>query len=296
MVKQVNKFKPMKTLKKSILLVGLICISVNLFAQEDIVVKDTTGFVSGKDYILGEITISGLERFSEQTVKVHSGLIQGSNIKLPGDKLTSAIKKLYDTKQFSKVDVYLTKLEGNTAFIEIEVKELPQLNQMLFPQFSATKSKAMQEEVKINQGEMVTDNLLITTKNFFTDKFRKQGFLNAKVSVDTKASDKPNTVDVIVNVDKGEKIKIKHINFHGVDIVSEAKLKKEMKKTKEMKFYRFWKKSKYIEDEYREDLQKVIDAYSEKGLRDAIITDKKLTHNEDNTKSGVLGDYIRTTG
>ncbi|MBL4904600.1 MAG: hypothetical protein JKZ00_00925, partial [Flavobacteriaceae bacterium] len=60
-------------------------------------------FEKGKEYLLGGMTVTGLKKFSEETVKIFTGLRIGQLIKLPGDKLTSAIKKLYETKQFSNV-------------------------------------------------------------------------------------------------------------------------------------------------------------------------------------------------
>ena len=88
--------------------------TVNNYAQEIktdsiIAIKDSINpkiqatFESGKSYELGGISVKGLQKFEEQTVKVYSGLKVGQQIKLPGDKLTSAIKKLYGTKQFSDV-------------------------------------------------------------------------------------------------------------------------------------------------------------------------------------------------
>lgn len=279
-----NKLSKMSSFKQIIALLSVILITKVANAQElNFTVKDSTEFVSGKDYILGDFTIVGLERFSQPTVKVHSGLIKDTSIKLPGDKLTSAIKRLYETKQFSKVDVFLTKIEDGVAYLEIEVVELPQLDKMIFANTNNTKTKTLQEEVKIKAGDMVTDNLLVTTKNFFQEKYKKDGFLNTKVSIDTRKSEKPNSVDLLVNIDKGEKVKINKINFHGIDRFSEKKLKKEMKKTKQKMFGRVWKKSKFIEEEYKNDLQNIIDTYSEKGFRDAIITDKKITKNENNT-------------
>lgn len=274
----------MNSFRQIILLLAVNLITAFVFGQEESVkIKDSTGFVSGKDYILGDFNIVGLDRFSEQTVKVHSGLIKDANIKLPGDKLTSAIKRLYDTKQFSKVDVYLTKIENGVAFLEFEVTELPQLDKMIFSNVSNSKSKTLQDEVKIKAGDMVTDNLFVTTKNFFQDKYKKDGFFNTKVTIDSRKSEKPNAVDLLVHIDKGEKVKINKINFHGAEKFSQAKLRKLMKKTKQKMVARVWKKSKFVEDDYKADLQRVIDAYSEKGLRDVIITDKKITKNQDNT-------------
>lgn len=284
MEKQQNKFKTMKIKQLFILFFALnIWTIAGLFSQEiKSIGKDSLNFVAGKDYILADFSVVGLNRFSEQTVKVHAGLIIGSSIKLPGDKLTSAIKKLYDTKQFSKVDVYVTKVVGNEVNLEFNVVELPQLDKMFFSNLSKSKSSTLQEEVKLKSGDMVTENLLVTTENFLKNKYRKEGFLNAKVAIETKDSEKPNAVNLYVNIDKGEKVKINKINFHGIDKFSENKLKKKMKKTKQKMLVRFWKKSKYIEDDFKTDLQKIIDAYSEEGLRDAMIIEKKITKIDEN--------------
>lgn len=267
-----------------IIVILVIVTSINAFAQESpIINNDSLAFESGKEYVLGGFSIIGLQRFSEQTVKVHSGLTEGAKIKLPGDKLTSAIKRLYETDQFSKVDVFLVKLDKGTAYLEFNITELPQLDKLVFPNQRKSKSKSLKEEAKIKTGDMVTENLLVTTRNFYKNKFKEKGYLNTKVNIQSKKGEKPNTVDLMVHVDKGNRIKIKNINIEGNKRISDAKLRKELKNTKEKKFWRVWKRSKYIESEYKEDLQKIIDAYSEKGYRDAIITSKSLTHNDDNT-------------
>ena len=303
MEKQVNKLQIMNKIKLISILSILSLLTISLQAQTDtlnvvtkdsliiqpvdsianVKIKPTNTFEPGKDYVLGGIKVNGLNRFSEQTVKVHSGLIENTKIKLPGDKLTSAIKRLYETKQFSKVDVYVSKVEGETAFLEFDVQELPQLNKVIFKNTSKSKSKSYLEEVKLRSGEMVTENLIVTTKNFFEKKFRDNGFLNTKVTINTIENEEDNTVNMYIDIDKGEKVKIKDIVFNGTEKISDQKLQKAMKKTKEMKFWRFWKKSKFIEEDYKNDLQNIIDAYSEKGYRDAIITDKKVTKNDDNT-------------
>lgn len=285
MVKLVNKLKHMSSLRK-VFILSLFSIFLGLasFAQEvSLQSKDSLGFEIGKEYLLGDFSIIGLQKFSEQTVKVHSGLIKGSSIKLPGDKLTSAIKRLYETDQFSKVDVFLVKLDGETAYLEFEVTELPQLDKLLFSDLGKSKTRTLREEIKIKSGDMVTDNLLVTTKNFFTEKYKGDGFLNTKVNIDTKSGEKPNTVDMMVHIDKGDRVKIKNINFQGNEEIKSKKLRKKMKKTKKKLFGRFWKRSKYVDEEYKNDLQNIIEAYSENGYRDAIITDKKLSWNDDNT-------------
>jgi len=137
--------------------------------------KDTIpsqiSYVKGQEYVLGGITVTGLKKFSEETVKIFTGLRNGQMIKLPGDKLTSAIKKLYESKQFSDVDVYIAKIDGNTAYLQFNVKELPQLNEVVFTGVKKSKRKELKKDTDLKKGAMVTDNLIVTSTNYFKKKF-----------------------------------------------------------------------------------------------------------------------------
>jgi outer membrane protein insertion porin family len=260
---------------------------------KDVIVNDTiiplktnNVFVKETNYELGGITVKGLQKFEEETVKVFTGLTIGQEIKLPGDKLTSAIKKLYETKQFSNVEVYVTKIDGNVAYLEFEVLELPQLNNVTIQGVKKGKAKELQKDAELKKGAMLTDNLMVTSKNYFKKKYQEKGYLKAKVTLDTKPDTSGvNTVNMLVFIDKGEKIKIKDIDFEGNVAFSDKRLRKSMKKTKKAVLGRFWKKSKYIEADFNTDLENIVTAYSEKGYRDARVIDHSMAFNDDNTIS-----------
>jgi len=243
-------------------------------------------YVKGQEYVLGGITVTGLKKFSEETVKIFTGLRNGQIIKLPGDKLTSAIKKLYDTKQFSDVDVYIAKIDGNVAYLQFNVKELPKLNEVTFTGIRKSKRKELKKETDLKTGAMVTDNLIVTSTNYFKKKYTDKGFLKTKVSINTsKDTSDINVVNMDVHIDRGTRIKIKDISFIGNKEFSDSKLRKTMSNTKEKMFGRFWKASKYIEDKYRDDLESILEKYSRQGYRDARIISDKLVWNDDNTIS-----------
>ena len=243
-------------------------------------------YVKGKEYILGGISIKGLKKFSEETVKIFTGLRNGQVIKLPGDKLTSSIKKLYESKQFSNVDVYLSKLDGNVVYLQFNVTELPQLKEVTFSGIKKSKRKELKKDTDLKTGAMVTDNLIVTSTNYFKKKFTDKGFLKTKVSINTrKDTSDINVVNMDVHIDKGSRIKIKDITFKGNKKFSNSKLRKAMSNTKRKMFGRFWKSSRYIEDNYREDLESILEAYSRQGYRDARILSDKLVWNKDNTIS-----------
>ena len=57
---------------------------------------------------------------------------------------------------------------------------------------------------------------------------------------------------MVVNVDKGERVKIREINFEGNEVFNDKKLRSKLKKTKQKFPLRFWRKSKFIEEDYDE--------------------------------------------
>ncbi|KAB1157322.1 outer membrane protein assembly factor BamA [Tenacibaculum aiptasiae] len=276
--------------KYSYLVVFFIAFITASTQAQNTIPKDSTAtnsiisYEKGKNYILGGITVTGLQKFSEQTVRVYTGLVDGQPIKLPGDKLSSAIKKLYESKQFSEVDVYLSKRDGNTVYLQFDVTELPQLLNVTITGVSKSKRKEIQKETDLKKGAMVTDNLIVTTRNYIKKKYTDKGFLKTKVTLDTrKDTSDVNTVSMNIFIDKGKRIKIKEINFIGNKAMSSGALRGAMKNTKRKFLGRFWKSSKYILDDYKEDLESILEKYSENGYRDARILSDKLTWNDDNT-------------
>lgn len=282
-----NRLKPMN--KYSYLLVFFITLfAVSTQAQDttpkDSITSNVISYEKGKEYILGGITVTGLQKFSEQTVRIYTGLVEGQPIKLPGDKLTSAIKKLYESKQFSEVDVYLSKRDGETVYLQFDVTELPQLTTVTISGVKKSQIKEIKKETELKKGAMVTDNLIVTTRNFIKKKYTDKGFLKTKVSLDTKRDTSDvNTVSMAIFIDRGDRIKIKEINFTGNEAMSDASLRGAMKNTKRKIFGRFWKASKYILDDYKEDLKSILEKYSENGYRDARILSDKVVWNDDNT-------------
>ena len=70
-----------------------------------------------KEYEVGGITISGTNYFNPATIRAISGIAIGDKIKIPGDKTTRAIRKLWDQKLFADIELKATKIEGDKIFL-----------------------------------------------------------------------------------------------------------------------------------------------------------------------------------
>jgi len=248
--------------------------------------QDLSEFVKGKTYVIDTITVKGLKTFSNQTVVSYSGLRKGQKVSIPGDEISAVISKLWGLQLFSDINFYITKVEGENVSLEIEIDELPTLTNVKINGIKKGKIETIIDETELTKGKKLSESFLTNTRNYIINKYKKEGFLNTKVALNIiPDTTEKNGRKMVVNVDRGKRIKIKEINFNGNEVFSNKKLKSKLKKTKSKFPLRFWKKSKYIEEEFVGDKDNLMEFFKEKGYRDARIIKDTLVLNEDNTLS-----------
>jgi outer membrane protein insertion porin family len=268
LVKPVNKLnnKLVNTIFKKLLLIFIIGNIYTTNAQERV------PFDRGTKYILGDVDVTGKITFNKQTVITFAGLQKGQEITVPGEQISNAIKKLGKLGIFSEIDFYVNRIKGDSIFLELNINELPKLSEAKIVGIKKGKIDDVLKETDLKKGKIVNENLITTTKNYLENKYKKNGFYNTKVTINTIVDTTTiNEVKMVVKIDKGEKVKIAEINFEGNEKFSDKKLRKAMKNTKVVNPLRIFKASKFIKDKYKEDLNNVVDKYKEKGYRDARI-------------------------
>ena len=229
-------------------------------------------YENGKTYILAGLEVTGLQSYNEQTVKTYTGLRESQPITIPGDQISQIINKLWSLELFTDVEFYITRIEGDNIYLELHVEERPTLNNVTLYGVKKGKVDDILNDTDLKKGKKVTQSLISNTKNYLENKYQKDGYLNARVTIATSVDTaQTNSMNMVINVNKGDRVKVKNIEFEGNEQLSSSRLRGSMKNTKEKQFGRFWKKSKFIEADYQEDLDALIDAYAEKGYRDARI-------------------------
>ncbi len=271
----------LKTYLKQYITILIIVFGFTLQAQD-------IAYENGKKYTIGGVSVTGNTSFNEQTVIAYSRLKKDTEVTIPGEDIANAIKRLWDTKLFSDIEIFLKNIEGNKAFLEIRLSDLPQLIDVKVTGVKKGKIEGIIKDNKLTKGVKVTENLRTTTKNFLEKKYRKDGFYNAKVNINTievKDTIDKARVNMVVAIDKGEKVKIKDITFVGDSALKEKVLRKAMKSTKKINRLRILKRSKFVDSAYQADLASVVDKYAENGYRDARIISDSIIVNDDKTIS-----------
>lgn len=269
MEKQVNKLKKVVVLNKFLGTFLFSLITVSLFSVQ---AQERVPFDQGTKYTLADVDVTGKITFNEQTVVTFAGLEKGQQITVPGEEISNAIKKLGKLGLFSDIDFYVNEVRNDSIWLELHIIELPKLSNVKVTGIKKGKIDQIIKENDLVKGKIVNENLITTTKIYLENKYKKDGYFNTKVTVNTVPDTTAiNQVKMVVNIDKGQKLKIRKINFEGNEKFTDARLRRAMKNTKQVNILRLFKASKFIRDKYKEDLTKVIDKYKEKGYRDARI-------------------------
>ena len=267
--------KQASNLRNCLLLPLILCIVLFGFNQAN---AQENAYNKGKFYELGEINVTGVKSFSPQTVVAYTGLKKGQRIQIPGEEISTTINKLWKLELFSDIEFFITNIDGEVADLELYIQELPTLSDYTIKGIKKGKIETIVKDTDIKKGKKLSKNFLSTTKNYIENKYKKEGFLNTKVTIDTKADTTAvNNQKILISVDRGDRVKVRSITFKGNEVYKSKKLRKKIKNTRLEFPGRFWKRSKYIEADYEEDLKKLLDFYKEKGYRDARILSDRIS-------------------
>lgn len=257
---------------KLVLLIVITLLTHRGFSQislGDAVVFDYT---NPKTYILGGITVSGSSYADQGLIVMLTGLSIGDAIEVPGTGITEAISRLWEQGMFEEISITATKVQGDIIFLDIHLAEKPKLSKFSFKGLKKAEVDKVRDEMKIKAGDAVTDNLILQSKHKISKYFLEKGFMHVKVShnlvPDTMV---PNSVILTFEVEKGQKVKIGSILFVGNENLTPFQMHWLMKDTRARKTVKFWKKSRYMEDDFEKDKELILAKYNKMGYRDAMI-------------------------
>lgn len=259
-----------------------IIISLTLLSVEAQDVKEIIDYSTYEEFKIAGITITGVKFLDPNALIGISGLRVGQMIKIPGEEITAAAKKLMSQGLFSDVRVYQDSTRADNVWLSIYLEERPRLSSVNFLGVKGSESDDLLEKINIPVGSQVTSHIIISAKNILTKHYVEKGFLNTTVTINQKDdSDSPNNVILNININKGEKVKISEITFVGAESFKEGKLRKAFKETKKRDL-NFFKASKFIEGNFDADKKLLVDFYNENGYRDfEILSDSVYTISED---------------
>ena len=270
-----------------------------IFSQTNI-----SDYSNPKEYTISSITVSGTKYLDKNTLISISGLEIGEKIIIPGEDISLAIKKLWKQGLFSDISINIVKIEEENIYLNIDLKEHSKLSKFNFEgEIKKHDVSELKEQLKLMRGKVLTDNLINNSIYKIELYFKEKGFNNIQVTPSSQEDKQTINASILTfNIKKGERVKIKEIIIHGRELrknekksfynkadmtyaLSDFTVSRKMKETKTKKWWRFFKVSKFNEDNLQTDLDAIISKYNEQGYRDARILKDTSYLNSDNTLS-----------
>ncbi len=264
-----------------------------------------------RDLEIGGITVTGIQYLDPQVLIMLSGLKVGETIKVPGDKITEAIRKLWDQGLFEHVNITASNIEGNRVFLNIDLRERPRVSRFSFEGIRKTEADDIRTKINLTRGDVATDHLFMRITNIIKSHFGEKGFLNTEVEIRQEPDEsRENYIELYIKVDKNNKVRIDQINIIGNEELTDDQVRAAMKETKQMGIFnpldplgplvvntaadvlmlrpyralqgiesyftdnyrlRILKSSKFIEKNFEDDLVNIVKRYNSRGFRDAKI-------------------------
>jgi outer membrane protein insertion porin family len=229
-------------MRNFLLIVLLLCIGVDSWAQfrkgrtptTTIPSENNLNYANPTEYIIGGIEVTGLNVLDKNAMISLTGLRVGDKIKIPGDGISDAIRKMWKHGLVGDVTIKIDKIEGNQVYLNVALAERPRLTAYYFTGLSKGKESSLKDELKLIRGKIVNDAMIRNTELAVKKHFVKKGFLNTEVKI-TQEKDTSNRdgIRMKIAVNPKSKVKINKISFDGNTQIADAKLKSKFKKTKE---------------------------------------------------------------
>jgi outer membrane protein insertion porin family len=188
-----------------------------------------------RKYTIADIQVKGNKAFDPAIVISVSGLAIGDEVTIPGgDNFAKAISKLWTQNMFTNINIYITKLEGENIWIEIDAVERPMLSDFKFKNVRKSEADELKDKVGLFKTRVVTDNMKLSAKENIIKYYIEKGFQGAAVVIEeTPDPASPDKVILNFNITKGNKVRISDIHFFGNTAVKQLQLKKKLKGIKE---------------------------------------------------------------
>jgi outer membrane protein insertion porin family len=256
-----------------IITTAIFIFSAKLFAQGNDSDYINLNYLSPNKYTIDKITVTGTLFMDKNILILISGLSKDQEINVPGEELRKAVEVLWKQGLFSDVKIYCTGVNGNKINLDIQLTERPRLSKYSIKGLRKAETKNVKEELDLESGQVITENLTNKTLNKIKAYFYKKGYFNALVTVKNEPDPaKPGQQIMRISVSKGPRVKVYNITIDGNEKVTDRKLLASMKKPKRKKNkLNIFASSKFIEETYNEEKPKILEKYASMGYRDAQI-------------------------
>jgi len=170
-----------------------------------------------KEYVIADVSISGIEFIQKEVLVSLSGLKVGNTITIPGDDVTDVLKKFWSQGLFSDAMITAKQIRNDSVWLDIYLTERARMSELEINGVGKSENQDIMEKINLKRGQQVTDDIIDNTNRIIREHFIEKGFLNTEVKISLQDDTiRVNMVKMTIDVDKRDRVKIDEIYFNGV--------------------------------------------------------------------------------
>jgi outer membrane protein insertion porin family len=254
-----GNLRPMKAVSNLLSAASAVALSAVLAVPASVVVQ-LSGVSVAEAAVVSRIEVRGNQRVEADTIRSQTGIVPGRNFSTAD--IDEAVKRLFGTGLFS--DVRINQV-GST--LVVEVSEFKVVNQVLFQGNKKIKDAMLANAVQLKPRGSFSQATMDADVETIREAYRQVGRDDARVSAQViDLGD--NRVNVVYNIEEGDRTKIASINFVGNQAFSSRRLS-DVIATKRSSFLSFLMRDDvYSEDKLRADEEALRRFYFNRGYAD----------------------------
>ena len=248
-----------------------------------------------QEVILKSVAVEGNTLTNSDVIIFTAGLKNGNVLKA-GD-FSRGVQQLWKSGLFDDVQIFINEEFEDSISITIDVVEAPVLGEIIIVGDKKLSKSKINEAIGLRAGQRIPEFQIEAGKARVLELYSEDGFLlaNIDISIEELKIDSSSSVNrkriaysrnLRFTIKEGHKVKIGDINFVGNKSISDRRLRKALKETKQQRWYFFWRSS-FDENKFQDDQVKLKAFYQKRGYRDAMIVTDSTTYSDDKKKMNI---------
>jgi outer membrane protein insertion porin family len=253
-----------------------------LFAFQNSLISQGGASGEGQTYNIAGISCEGNEFVASETIISLSGLVAGTTFVYPfDDKITNAVKRLWDRKQFTSVDIVVDRIGVAGVFLVIKVKENTRLSEIIIKNNDDVSTNDIKEAVNRYRGDIISGYDVYLAKREILTLYKEEDLAFAEIDIEMEPTDTAQYSRMEIFVEEGAAFDVDEIIFDGVENLDISALNSAMENVGGKAWWEFWSSSDYNQDDYEGDLEKLKMEFKRQGFIDAELLSDTVIYNEE---------------
>ena len=215
------------------------------------------------------IKFIGIANVSEQIVRANIQVRAGGDFDEP--MIDRDIRSLYRTGLFEFIEVKREELPNNLVNLVYEITPKYRVLAVKFEGNKKIKTNRLEKEADIRTNTALDEHAVKNAAEKLHEFYQKEGYNQAQVTYDIDRDRSTGFGTVIFKVREGERVRIADIRFTGNPHVKTKRLRKEMDTRRWWMFSWLTGTGKFKDDQFEDDIGKLLDYYREQGFLDVDI-------------------------